>query len=228
MMQILLQKSSSRFRFLICFFVTLGFFPVLVYAQMNPPLNLKTFSICFDEHQIFLDLQTETKPENFTIVIEKKKKGDAWEKVGSFSDTTNISGEYKIVNVGGLNNEGVNYYRVKQLDRDGVLLMSQEFTVGGMPKSFDLTFTKPNPFDKKTLITCQVPYGNKKKQGVVLTISNLLGQEISTLVNAELPPGYHIAFWDGNDNLGNQVVPGVYRCELHSGDVMKKVLITRF
>ncbi|MBM3261922.1 MAG: T9SS type A sorting domain-containing protein [candidate division Zixibacteria bacterium] len=49
-----------------------------------------------------------------------------------------------------------------------------------------------------------------EQTAVQLTIFNLLGQEIRTLVKAVQPPGYHEVVWDGCDRNGVAVGSGVY------------------
>ena len=53
---------------------------------------------------------------------------------------------------------------------------------------------------------------------VRLTVYNLLGQEIRTLVDGQLDAGYHTIVWDGMDDAGRQVASGVYVYRMHSGN----------
>jgi uncharacterized Ntn-hydrolase superfamily protein len=64
----------------------------------------------------------------------------------------------------------------------------------------------PNPFNPSTTIRYQLPTAAK----VVLTIYNLLGQEVNTLVRQRQPAGYYEIEWDGRDNPGNPAPSGVY------------------
>jgi hypothetical protein len=76
-----------------------------------------------------------------------------------------------------------------------------------LPKSFVLLQNYPNPFNPST----EVKYGLSKQGRVSLTIYNMLGQEIRTIVPNEMQTvGYHSAAWDGKDRRGSGVASGVY------------------
>jgi photosystem II stability/assembly factor-like uncharacterized protein len=70
-----------------------------------------------------------------------------------------------------------------------------------MPASFSLGQNFPNPFNPTTTITYQLP----KQSQVKLTIFDVLGREIATLVDGEQTPGYKSVTW----NAGN-VPSGIY------------------
>jgi len=64
-----------------------------------------------------------------------------------------------------------------------------------VPKSFALHQNYPNPFNSKTTIEFEIP----EKAHVNLTIYDILGREIETLVDKELEPGkYKVNFDAGN------------------------------
>jgi hypothetical protein len=92
------------------------------------------------------------------------------------------------------------------------------------PVSFKLAQNFPNPFNPTTSIAYTVPAGQ-----VNLTIYNLLGQKVRTLVNKDVPAGVYEAVWDGADAAGNQVASGVYFYKLKSeaGELSKKMLLQR-
>ena len=62
------------------------------------------------------------------------------------------------------------------------------------PKTFELFQNFPNPFNPTTVISYQLPMGSRVK----LKVYNLLGQEITTLIDQEEPVGYHEATFDAN------------------------------
>jgi len=71
----------------------------------------------------------------------------------------------------------------------------------GMPKSFSLSQNYPNPFNPVTKIKFQIPPFTKGGSGgfIKLIIYDILGKEITTLVNEQLKPGSYEAEWDGSD-----------------------------
>jgi hypothetical protein len=72
----------------------------------------------------------------------------------------------------------------------------------------------PNPFDVETVI----PFTLGEKTDIDLAIYNLLGQRINTLVQAELEQGSYTATWNGEDQYGDKVLPGIYLYKLVAGN----------
>lgn len=91
--------------------------------------------------------------------------------------------------------------------------------------SFDLLDNYPNPFNPTTTIE----YTLKEKIQVEISIYNLLGQKIKTLVNEVKSPGKHFVTWNGKDNLDNSVTSGLYIYKMKVGDFIhsKKMLLIK-
>jgi hypothetical protein len=66
---------------------------------------------------------------------------------------------------------------------------------------FSLMQNYPNPFNPSTMIEFQIP----KSGHVTLTVYNLLGMEVKTLVNEEMKPGSYKSIFDGSS-----LASGVY------------------
>jgi hypothetical protein len=80
----------------------------------------------------------------------------------------------------------------------------------------------PNPFNPSTTMRYALP----ERAEVKLTIYNVLGQEIRTLVNEVQPAGIHSVRWNGRDNRNNPVSSGIYIYRLQAGEqVQSKKLI---
>ncbi|MBI1805296.1 MAG: T9SS type A sorting domain-containing protein [Ignavibacteriae bacterium] len=71
----------------------------------------------------------------------------------------------------------------------------------GIPASFALAQSFPNPFNPSTVIRYQLPVTSR----VTLRVFNLLGQEVKTLVDGIRDAGYESAEWDASSNAS-----GVY------------------
>jgi Tol biopolymer transport system component len=94
----------------------------------------------------------------------------------------------------------------------------------GRPPQLGLHGNYPNPFNASTVI----PYDLADDAEVALTVFNLSGQVVRTLVDALLPAGAHRAQWNGTDAAGRHVAAGVYLCKLRVGEhreVRKMALI---
>jgi hypothetical protein len=72
----------------------------------------------------------------------------------------------------------------------------------------------PNPLKSKTTIS----YTLSKQEVVYLTIYDVTGRRVQTLVGGEqLGAGPHEAVWNGRDATGRTVPGGIYFCELNAG-----------
>lgn len=72
----------------------------------------------------------------------------------------------------------------------------------------------PNPFDRLSVISYKLLVTEK----VTLKVYNVLGHEIRTLVNENQSVGGHSVVWDGKNNYGNAVEPGIYFYQLKAGN----------
>ncbi len=90
---------------------------------------------------------------------------------------------------------------------------------GGLPNAFALEQNYPNPFNPATTIN----FSLGKATNVKLVVFNLLGQQVSTLINEKLPAGAHTAVFKANN-----MATGVYFYRLEAGsfvDVKKMLLL---
>jgi len=75
-------------------------------------------------------------------------------------------------------------------------------------KDYDKLYSNyPNPFKQTTYFKYQI---NSNKANVKLNIYNVMGQLVKSIVNGSNQPGQHIVQWDGRNELGSKVAPGVY------------------
>lgn len=79
-------------------------------------------------------------------------------------------------------------------------------TESQVPANFFLSQNLPNPFNSETVIAFGLPQTSQ----VRLEVFNILGQSVKTLVNGQLPAGYHNVTWDGKNARGKKVVSGIY------------------
>ena len=95
-----------------------------------------------------------------------------------------------------------------------------------IPDAFALNQNYPNPFNPSTQISIDVPSGS---EFITLTIYNLLGQNVKTLVNKVLSPGQYTFEWDAIDAMGFPAASGIYFYELRSESFIarKKMLLIR-
>ncbi len=93
------------------------------------------------------------------------------------------------------------------------------------PNDFILYQNYPNPFNSDTKIRYQLAAAVK----VRLSVYNLVGQKIRTLVNSKQQAGNYSITWDGRDDAGNPVASGLYFYRFESEKLVKtsKMLLLR-
>lgn len=107
----------------------------------------------------------------------------------------------------------------------GNVALNSQSSGAVLPTEFALEQNKPNPFNPTTQVSFSLP----KAAHVNLTIYNVLGQQVKTLVDQELPAGVQTVEWDGTDNTGRTVASGVYFYRLNAADFQatKKMLMLK-
>ncbi|MCE1164647.1 MAG: T9SS type A sorting domain-containing protein [Bacteroidetes bacterium] len=106
---------------------------------------------------------------------------------------------------------GQSLWKVPLSDIIGIRNLSSE-----VPASFSLYQNYPNPFNPVTKIRFDIPENGKWKSenGVVtLKVYDILGKEVTTLVNERLQPGIYETAWDAS-GFGS----GVYFYKLSAGE----------
>ena len=94
-------------------------------------------------------------------------------------------------------------------DIDYVATMTEEI-LNNIPSVYSLSQNYPNPFNPITKMNYALP----KRSRVIISIYNVLGQEVTTLLNKEQDNGYHTVTWNGTDRIGTQVASGDYFARL--------------
>jgi hypothetical protein len=110
---------------------------------------------------------------------------------------------------------------------DGAPVYKLDFTTTGVgpssseiPGDFLLHQNYPNPFNPSTTIT----YSVSSRQSIVLSICDLLGREVATLVNETKEPGSYEATWDATGQAS-----GMYFYRLKAGEFVatRKLVLVR-
>jgi len=81
-----------------------------------------------------------------------------------------------------------------------------------LPSTFALDQNYPNPFNPTTQIAFDLP----TKSHVTLTVYNVLGQRVVTLVDEKLAAGKYVADWNGRSSGGTEVASGIYFYRIHT------------
>lgn len=93
------------------------------------------------------------------------------------------------------------------------------------PKDFDLLRNYPNPFNPSTTIEFWVPATSH----VALSVYNILGQKVRTLVDQAMEHGKWPVTWDGRDDQNHLMSSGVYVYRMQAGDFVatRKMILSK-
>jgi hypothetical protein len=86
-----------------------------------------------------------------------------------------------------------------------------------IPKSLILSQNYPNPFNPSTTISFDIPENAGAKKPVSLTIYDIRGRRVQTLIDSDLELGNHKIHWDGRNDRGELVASGIYLYRLKAG-----------
>jgi hypothetical protein len=104
-------------------------------------------------------------------------------------------------------------------------LVSVEENSNSVPNDFQLLQNYPNPFNPSTIIRF-----NLNKSGYVkLSVFNLLGEKVITLVDDVKNAGSHFVTWNGKNSAGVSVPAGIYfyKLEMENNIQVKKMMLLK-
>jgi hypothetical protein len=86
-----------------------------------------------------------------------------------------------------------------------------------VPVTYSLFQNYPNPFNPNTTIKIGLP----KESNINVSIYNIFGQNIKTLINKKESPGFKALTWDGKNDKGIPVSSGTYIYTITTGDFVQ-------
>ena len=128
------------------------------------------------------------------------------------------------------------FWGVKVTDSDGFFLLGndslpQELIIGNLkineispPSKFSLHQNYPNPFNPVT----KIKYDISKQGNVSLSIYDIKGYNLISLVNKQQDAGSYSVIWDGKNKFGHILPGGIYIYRINSGsfiDTKKLILL---
>jgi hypothetical protein len=180
----------------------------------------------------FLGVATTGLSEGFEV-ISNAEEGRI--RVGAFSaEAVNEAGELlslKFEITAQERDRGALKLERYQLNASTLKQAEVEFTVGApaVPVEFSLHQNYPNPFNPETTIRFDIPAASEKDIRVRLSVYNIAGQLVRTLLDQEREPGVHEIRWDSRDNSGNLAASGIYLYSISAGDFFatKKMMLLK-
>lgn len=94
-----------------------------------------------------------------------------------------------------------------------------------LPEKFKLEYNYPNPFNSSTIISFTLSY----RVAAELSIYDILGRKVTTLVDGVMPAGTYQTNWDGRDDRGSIKSSGVYFYQLKTDNytLSKKMILLK-
>jgi flagellar hook assembly protein FlgD len=94
-----------------------------------------------------------------------------------------------------------------------------------MPDQFKIHQNYPNPFNPVTTIRYDLPENSM----VNITIYDMLGKQVTTLINKNQDAGYKSITWDATNDYGKPVSAGIYLYQIHAGEYIstKKIVLLK-
>ncbi len=145
--------------------------------------------------------------------VERSTDGESWTFINDGLSNTNVhclamdSQEPRLIYAG--TDQGVWSYT------DTLAGITQPPAPYPYSNRCELFANYPNPFNSYT----QIPYhlGENHVRRVVISIFNISGERVRTLLDGEQRPGYHTILWDGKDEERKDLPSGIYFCHLRLG-----------
>ena len=198
---------------------------IIVYTIV--PVELTSFTAEAGNGSVILNWSTATELNNLGFEIERTKGNNNfnWVRIGFVegNGTSTETNNYVFKDDNPFT--GTSYYRLKQIDYDGTFRVYDKVQVDfhGVT-DYALEQNYPNPFNPSTTIKYSIPVAGK----VTLTLYNLLGSEVSVLVNEQQEAGNHSVQFSTED-LGANLGSGIYFYTLKSGSFThtRKMILLR-
>lgn len=181
-----------------------------VFYDNALPVELTSFTSSVNGSTVSLNWVTATELNNQGFEVERKAANGEFMTVGFVNGkgTTSEVSEYNFVDQ--VAEAGSYTYRLRQIDFDGSFEYSNEINVDvTTATSFALGQNYPNPFNPSTSIS----FSLAKESQVNLSVYNLLGEKVATLVNNVFAAGSHTVDF----NAAN-LTSGMYLYKIEAGE----------
>ncbi|MBN1464531.1 T9SS type A sorting domain-containing protein, partial [candidate division KSB1 bacterium] len=200
---------------------------VIANFEDTTPVELASFVVQYAPNSVsralLLKWQTASETNNLGFDVERSIGNDSnWKKIGFLEGhgTTTEAKFYEFIDEEATT-EGVYFYRLKQNDTNGAFEYSGtvQFSVSA-PSEYGLAQNYPNPFNPSTQIVFQL----KEDVQVNLSVYDLLGRQVATVVDQQMKAGTHKVTFDAAD-----LSAGLYFYSLRAGSFheMKKMTLIR-
>ncbi len=190
-------------------------------SDVSLPVELTSFTVTAGDGQITLRWTTESEIENLGFNIYRSTNSNVKfliinDELIPGAGSSSSRHEYEYVDKGLTN--GVKYrYKLEDVDYSGNTKLHGPVSATPIkkaaPKEFRLYPNYPNPFNPFTTISYDLP-----DDGFVeLSVYNMRGEKVATLMQGNQEAGSYRMNWDGTSQSGDMVASGIYFLRIASG-----------
>jgi hypothetical protein len=188
------------------------------------PVIIASFTYSVNKNNVLLNWVTSSEINNAGFAIERKEiiSAGSWVNIsfipghGTTSQSSNYYYEDKKLKTGSYQ------YRLKQMDYNGnyeYFSLHNNVNIS-KPAVYSISQNYPNPSNPKSKIDFEIPEESK----VTIKLYNLLGQEVSTILNEQKEAGYYSIEFDGS-NISSGVY--FYRIDTNGFSKVNKMIILK-
>jgi hypothetical protein len=189
-----------------------------IFSGILIPVELTSFTASMKDAGVFLRWTTLSEHENFGFHLYRSREpADQYlritDAVISGAGNSSVRHDYSYVdeNV----SQGCHHsYKLADVDFQGRMIWHGPVSVTSLPTEFRVSGAFPNPFSSKATVKLHL----SAQRHVRLSIYDVVGYRVRTLVDTETEAGQHEISWDGRDDSGGRVSPGVYTVRAQSAD----------
>jgi hypothetical protein len=179
------------------------------------PVELAEFSgRALSDHAVKLQWRTASESENYGFRIQRRTD-NCYADVAFIRGSGTSQETHVYTFIDSMASSHICYYRLQQIDLDGSIACSAEISIVlPQPLRTDLASVYPNPFNAFATITYHVDHPQQMR----LSVYDLQGHLVRSLVNGTVSSGFHHLTWDGRNDQGVSVASGQYFIVLSASD----------
>ena len=196
-------------------------------GDVSLPVELTSFNVLSTRSDaVTLQWVTESEINNLGFILDRRVPGTEWTEIATYITHPELQGQgsvthqtiYSYTDNTVLSAETYDY-RLADVDYDGNKVY-HSMTVMGVspndvvPETFTLYPAYPNPFNPTTNIRYDLP----ENALVNITIYDIMGRSIRSLVNSQQTAGYRSIQWNATNDTGSPVSAGIYLYMIQAGE----------
>ena len=230
-----------------------GFLRIMEFSPINNTIQVKTYSPTLNQYEtkgssqftLIYDMPIWLSPDTLkllendiliidldTLIIDDNNAGLFISVSQSSEQNINIvidSLSHIAIFTPFLNYNGTEGFIFTATDLNGVSLndtiMVTVLPLIEIPVKYAFHQNYPNPFNPVTTLRYDIP----ENSHVNITIYDMLGRQVKTLINQTQDTGYRSVIWDATNDYGKLVSAGIYLYQIQAGEYMqtKKMVLLK-